>query len=446
MEATTKQITGPPLLKFFSKTSMFPAFHFHDLMREYGDVVKCGSFFYLINHPDVAKQILNRDQKDFNQEDFIGKRTQTVFGLGMVTSKGDMWANERRLLNPVLSSKTIHKHISEANIEIDRVLDNWIPLTKSNKTFDIADKMGDMAIMTSGRLLFDTDFSSKIEEIKKVTIIGTKYIVDGIPFFIPYWIPTPGHLKLRKISKKIDAIIDVIIQERANSDKNRDDLANALISALGGPNSTRQDRRLMLDEMKTMLAGGYFPIACSLSMFWHVIGENPSYLQKIKDEVRSKPIDYVFNECFYQDFPVTSSAIFEAMRLYPVAFSIWRKAKIKCNIDGYIIPKGKTVCVSLFNVHRNPKFWNDPNKFMPERFNQEESKNRPKHHFMPFGWGNRKCIGDNYSMMIIFLSVIKTLMRYDVEIIPAPKLVVKSAALMCPEKVEARIKLYDKEK
>ena len=439
MESKTKRITGPSLIKFFSKTSMFAAFHFHDLMTEYGDVVKCGPYFYLVNNPDVAKHILNRDQKDFNQEDFIGKRTKTVFGLGMVTSQGDMWASERKLLNPVFHSKNIHKYISETLDEIDRQLDNWKPIAKSNDTFDIADKMGDISIMTSGRLLFDTDFSNKIVEIKDVVEIGTKYIADGVPFFIPYWIPTPSHIKLKKISKQIDVILNSIINERANSHANRDDLADTLIKALGKPESIAEDRRLMLDEMKTMLAGGYFPISCSLSMFWYAMGQNPNYFAKIKEEVRNLPKDYKFNIEFYQDFPKITSAILETMRLYPVAFSIWRKSIKKCNILGFDIPKGKTICISLFNVHRNPEFWNEPNKFKPERFNKLNSKNRPKHHFMPFGWGNRKCIGDHYAMMVIFLTIIKTLMRFDVEIVPTEKLEVKTAALLCPKKVDARI-------
>ena len=440
MGATSIQIGGPPLLKFFRKTSVFPAFHFHDLMTEYGDVVRCGSFFYLINHPDIAKQILNRDQKDFNQEDFIGKRTKTVFGLGMVTSKGEMWANERKLLNPIFNSKTIHKYISEAIVEIDKELDNWIPIVKSGETFDLADKMGNMAIMTSGRLLFDTDFSNKIDEIKKVVRIGTKYIVDGIPFFIPYWLPTPGHLKLRIIHRRIDAILNSIVKEKSNSNINKNDVADVLIESLSGPKASKEDKRLMLDEMKTMLAGGYFPIACSLSMFWYVIGQHPDYLLKLQDEVRNLPSNYEFTEHFYKDFPITTSAIFEAMRLYPVAFSIWRKSKIACNIDGIVIPKGKTICISLYNIHRNPKFWKDPNKFIPERFNDADSENRPKHHFMPFGWGNRKCIGDHYAMMIIFLTVIKTLKKFNIEIIPTDKLEVKSAALMCPKKVLSKAK------
>ncbi|MCJ7757211.1 MAG: cytochrome P450 [Gillisia sp.] len=437
MKSATYEIKGPPLLKFFRKTSVFPAFHFHDLMCEYGDVVRCGSFFYLINHPDLAKKILNKDQKDFNQEDFIGKRTRTVFGLGMVTSKGEIWESERRLLNPVFNSKNIHKSMAETIVEIDKELENWKPLLKTGKTFDIADKMGDMAITTAGRILFDTDLSEKKEEIKRVVKIGTKYIVDGIPFFIPYWLPTPWNIRLRIIRRQIDNILNPIVNERISSKPEKKDFSQVLINALTGP----EDRRLMLDEMKTMLAGGYFPISCSLSMFWHVIGQHPDYLLKVKKEIRQLPVNYEFTEHFYNDFPITTAAIFEAMRLYPVAFSIWRKSKVECSIDGLVIPKGKTVCISLFNLHRNPKFWDDPDSFNPERFNEMESKKRPKHHFMPFGWGSRKCIGDHYAMMTIFLTIIRSLQKYDINILPGQKLDVKSAALICPKKVDAKISL-----
>ena len=439
MTTEIKEIKGPPLLKFFRKTTVFPAFHFHDLMCEYGDVVKCGSFFYLINHPDIAKQILNRDQKDFNQEDFIGKRTKTVFGMGMVTSQNETWVNERKLLNPVFNPTNLHKSISKAISEIDKELDKWKLILKSGNQFDIADKMSNIAIMTSGRILFDTDLSAKISDIKRVVRIGTKYIVDGIPFFIPYWLPTPAHIRLRSIARDIDNILIPIVNERKRLSLEKNDLAQVLVDSLASETSSAKDRRLMLDEMKTMLAGGYFPISCSLSMFWHVIGHHPDYLLKIKKEIRQLPQNYQFNEHFYNDFPVTTKAIFEVMRLYPVAFSIWRKANVKCVIHGFEIPKGKTVCISLFNIHRNSKFWDHPDEFKPERFNDNESKKRPKHYFMPFGWGNRKCIGDHYAMMMMFLTIIRSLQTYDINILPGQKLEVKSAALMCPKKVLAKL-------
>jgi len=234
-----------------------------------------------------------------------------------------------------------------------------------------------------------------------------------------------------------------IINNRSNTKSGRNDLANVLMKELGGAQSTPEDNRLMIDEMKFMMSAGYFPISSTLSIFWHLIGRHPDYLIKIKKEIRDLPDDYKFTEHFYRNIPVTASAVFETMRLYPVAFSLWRKSKIECKIKGFVIPKGKAVCISLFNIHRNPKFWNDPNIFIPERFTEAESKNRPKHFFTPFGWGSRKCIGDHYAMMIIFLTIIKSLRKYEINILPGQKLEVKSIAIICPKKVLAKVSLRE---
>jgi len=432
-----RKIRGPSLLEFFKGSTEFPAFHFHEMMK-YGDLVKCGPYFYLVNHPDIARDILNRDQKDFSQKDFIGRRVTALFGHGMVTSQGKLWSSQRKLLNPVFSYKSLHKLMEEAIDQIDKVLETWDKSIENNKKIDIADLMGTLAIMTSGKLLFHYDLSKYESEIKRIVKTGTEYIAKGLPFYLPLWIPSPSHIKLKKISKRIDIILKDIIEHRESEKYEMDDMAGALIQALGGKASSKYKERIMLDEMKTMLAGGYFPISCSLSMIWYALGENPKYYEKMRQEIQSKPVNYKFHQNFYQDFPITSSIVFEAMRMYPVAFSIWRKAKVDFTTHGFIIPKGKSICISLFNIHRHPEFWENPNSFLPERFMNSESKERPRHHFMPFGWGNRKCIGDHYAIMIIFLTLIRTVQRFNVKIYHEP-LKVRRAALICPKRVNAKI-------
>ncbi|WP_242083914.1 cytochrome P450 [Aestuariivivens sediminis] len=433
------QTSGPSLLEFFRGATRFPAFHFYDLMAKYGDVVACGPYFYLINHPDIAKDILNRDQKDFSQNDFIGRRVTTLFGHGMVTSQGELWSSQRRLLNPVFSHHQLHEQMDEALEQIDCELDLWGQSLENNDQIDLADVMGTWAIMISGRLLFHSDLREYVGKIKHVVKTGTGYIAKGLPFYMPLWVPSPLHLKIKKISKQIDDILEAIIQQRQLEAFDNDDLAGTLMQSLGKKSSSAYEKRVMLDEMKTMLAGGYFPISCSLSMLWYALGEQPKYYKKMCDEIRSKPADYTFHQNFYHDFPITTSIVFEAMRLYPVAFSIWRKAKVNFTSHGVMIPKGKSVCISLFNIHRHPEFWEQPDSFMPERFTNANAKTRPKHYFMPFGWGNRKCIGDHYAIMVIFLTLIRTLQRFDVEICHEP-LRVRRAALICPKRVPAKIK------
>ncbi|MFK2821120.1 cytochrome P450 [Flavobacteriaceae sp. LMIT009] len=443
MNVETKEIKsiirGPSLLRFFKGAAEFPAFHFHDLMNAYGDIVKCGPYFYLINHPDIAKDILNRDQKDFSQKDFIGRRVTTVFGHGMVTSQGTLWSSQRRLLNPIFSHKNLHQLLDSTLHEIDKVLDTLPKDSDRQHTIDIADLMGTLAIRTSGKILFNYDLSKWVGKIKKIVRTGTTYIAEGFPFYTPLWVPTPMHLKLKDISKQIDHILEEMISHRYSTGLELNDMAGVLMGALDKNTSSDYERRVMLDEMKTMLAGGYFPISCSLSMIWYTLGENPQYYKSLVDEIRSKPNDYEFTPNFYKDFPITTSIIFEAMRLYPVAFSIWRKAKVDFKTHGYTIPKGKSVCISLFNVHRHSEFWEEPNSFMPERFMVARASKRPKHHFMPFGWGNRKCIGDHYAIMVIFLTMIRSLQKFDVKVNHEP-LKVRRAALICPKKVDAKIR------
>lgn len=438
-----KSIKGPSIFGFIKRMHNHPVFHLYKIMKEYNneDLIKCSSLFYLVNDPDLARLILNKDQKSFNQDDFVGKRTKTVFGKGLVTSQGELWVSQRRVLNPVFNQQSLHEFIEDTVCEIDKVIDKWGIFSEKQEIFDLVDEMGDLSIMVAGKVLFNTNFKDDIPEIKKVVKVGTRYIVNGLPFFIPYWIPTISHLKLRYINLKIDALLNPIITNRLNNLSDRNDLTGALTSMLKKDNFQKKKRRLVLDEMKTMLSGGYFPVACCLSMFWYSMSKSPNFIEKLKEEIRKTPKDYKFTEHFYKDFPVTTSIIFETMRKYPIAFSIWRKSKVEQIIGGYKIRKGKTVCISIFNIHRNPKYWKNPDNLDFERFNEKNTEKRPKHYFMPFGWGNRKCIGDNYAMMVIFLAVIRIIQKYNIEMIANQRLKIKNAPLISPERVYAKVSL-----
>lgn len=433
-----REIRGPSLTEFFKGANIFPAFHFYELMKKYGDVIRCGPHFYVINHPDIARDILNRDQKDFSQLDFIGQRVTTIFGYGMVTSQGKLWASQRRIVNPVLNHKSVHKLMSEAIDQIDSSLDSWEEHIDSKSPVDLVDLTGTLALMTSGKLLYHFDLSDHIAEIKNIVATGTEYLAEGLPFYLPLWVPSPKHSKIKKDSRKIDEILEQVLAASQKRGSNNEDMASVLIKALGTKTASDYQKRVMLDEMKTMLAGGYFPVSCSLSMIWYALGKFPEYFDKMKKEIVSKPKDYQFYHDFYQDFPTTSAIIFEVMRLYPVAFSIWRKAKNDFETGGYLIPKGKSICISIFNVHRHPNIWEDPDVFNPERFMNSKGNKRPKHHFMPFGWGSKKCIGDHYAIMVIFLTLIRAIQRYDIQVIDKP-LEVRKAALLCPKKIMAEI-------
>lgn len=441
VETSKKLIRGPSMISFINGLEEYPAFHFYRLMKEYGDVVNCPINLYLISDPDMAKSILNRDQKDFNQDDFVSKRVQTVFGLGLVTSQGKIWASQRKLMNPLYNRKAIHEYIPIALEEIDKIMDKWTRYAKENTTFDIVDELADLTIMISGKIQFDTDLKNDLKNIKYYASIGTPYMANGLPFFIPYWIPTPTHIHLRIISRGFNRIFKRIIAQRRGNGNNNNDLTATLINALGDPSASETDKRLMLDEMKTMLIGGYFPVACNLSLFWYVLGQYPEYLKHLYREVENIPFDYKFDPHFYKDFPILTKTLYETMRLLPATFSIWRKSKFDQMVNGVRIPKGKVICLSILNMNRNPKIWESPDEFDPERFNKENIKQRPKHYFMPFGWGNRKCIGDHYAMLVVYLTIIRIIQKFNITIIPNQELELKKAPLMSPKKLYAKVQL-----
>ena len=168
-----KSIKGPSIFGFIKRMNEHPVFHLYEIMKEYNneDLIKCSSLFYLVNSPELARLILNKDQKDFSQEDFVGKRTKTVFGKGLVTSQGELWASQRKILNPVFNIGGVHTFIEDAIVEIDNVIAQWVKFSEKQETFDLVDEMANLAIMVSGKVLFNTNFKDDIPKIKKAVRI-----------------------------------------------------------------------------------------------------------------------------------------------------------------------------------------------------------------------------------------------------------------------------------
>lgn len=434
-----KKIAGPSWGHFLRGLQKPPPFFFYELMLQYGDVVKIGPHVYLINHPDIARHIFKRDQKYYDQNDFVSKRARAIFGNGLVVSDGDTWVNQRRLLTPHFRHKGVSSLMPVLIKEMDRILDEWQEYARSERPFDLVKEMGRITIRLAGQTLFRTDLKDQAEKILAVAAIGNRYLSQTTPFYIPFWIPTPAHQKIKRTSRTFRKILDDIVRAHQKEDGPNGHMAATLIHHLGSATASETDRRLLYDELQTMLLGGFFPMTATLSMFWYALSNQPDHLARLQHEIDQQPENNPLAPDFIQDFPMLIQLLYESMRLYPVAFSLWRKALVDDYVQGYKIPKGVAVAISVFNIHRHPGIWKDPDRFDPTRFEKSRLKQLPGHYFIPFGYGVRKCIGDHYSMIAMPLLIIKLLQRYRIELIPQPQLVLQRAQLMIPERVMARI-------
>ncbi|MBL4715941.1 MAG: cytochrome P450, partial [Bacteroidia bacterium] len=172
------------------------------------------------------------------------------------------------------------------------------------------------------------------------------------------------------------------------------------------------------DEAMTIFLAGHETTANALAWLMYLLSENPDEVEKIANEVNEVLGERTPTAEDVRNLKYTSQAIEEGMRLYPPAWIFGRKSKDTDKLGEYEIPGGSDIMICSYILQRSPEFWEDPEKFDPERFSEENSKARPRYHYFPFGGGQRFCIGNNFAMMEMILIVAMVVQRFRLKLVP----------------------------
>jgi cytochrome P450 len=234
------------------------------------------------------------------------------------------------------------------------------------------------------------------------------------PIFIPDAVPIPGNLRYRRALRRIDELVARIIAERRRSGADQGDLLSLLLLTRyenGEPMSERQVR----DEVVTMLLAGHETTALALSWTCYLLSRHPAIEARLAAELqdvlggRSPTVE---------DHPrlqLCEQAINEALRLYPPAWAVGREATRSCEIGGYFVPAGTTIFMAPWVLHRDSRYFDNPNEFRPDRWASASTKQLPRFAYMPFGGGPRVCIGNRFAMMETVLILATIAQRFVLE-------------------------------
>ncbi len=229
---------------------------------------------------------------------------------------------------------------------------------------------------------------------------------------IPLWLPTPGNLRLRGAVRRLDAIIYGFIRQRRQNPTDHGDLLSLLLQAQDVDDGQRMTDRQLRDEAMTLFLAGHETTALVLSWTWYLLAQNPDAEAELYaeiDQVLPGRLP-VFEDVAKMRY--TEAVLLEAMRLYPPAYTIGREALAACEIGGYRVRKGTTVLMSQWVVQRDPRFFEEPEAFRPQRWLGPAAKKIPKFAYFPFGGGPRQCIGNTFALMEMALVLATLVPRY----------------------------------
>jgi cytochrome P450 len=367
-----------------------PLHFFLWLTRTYGDIVQYRSSVepaYLINHPDYIRHVLQSNGHNYNKDTFLNKyMLESLTGQGLLTSENPLWREQRRLIQPAFHRRSLPKFAGLMADATGRTVERLERATDEGQPVDIAREMMRLTLDIVTQALFGYDITGRAGEVGEAmdTMVS---------------IGKPRHRKVREAIELLDQIVYAIIDERRlHPDQERDDLLTMLLTARYDDGSAMPDRQVR-DEVMSLLVAGHETTANTLSWTWYLLTQNPAAVEQLEAE-----LDRVLGgrAPALEDFPqliYTDQVIQEAMRLYPSAWSISRRALDDDEIGGYFIPARAIVAMSPYTMHRHPDFWPDPERFDPERFTPEQVAARPRFAYFPFGGGARQCIGNYFALM-----------------------------------------------
>ena len=358
--------------------------------------------------PEFAIYALRDHQKNYRKTEIQTKDLAKYVGHGVLTSEGDNWKFQRRLIQPAFHKKNLYTLLDFMVIAIDKELER----IETDKTIDIFPIFNDLAFKVVVKSLFsDAINSEEISRLQHITEETQKMLVKELRQpYKKWWFLLSGELEANlKLSKDARTLLSRIIKRREASGQKDKDLLDMLM-ALRYDDGSKMDKEQLIDEILILFIAGHETTSNALSFTIQLIGQDEYVQNKLISELKQLdglPLLDVLKKSKY-----TQSVIEESMRLFPPVYFIDRQNIEEDSFKGFNIPKHTTLLFSVHQIHRNAENWKESSKFNPERFMQFRSVSD---FYFPFGAGPRKCIGNNFAIYEIILTLHQLLKKFKIE-------------------------------
>lgn len=359
----------------------------------------------------LLQHALQKNQKNYTKSYIQTRDVAKYVGRGLLTAEGEHWQRQRKLIQP-----TFHK--SQLALLMDTVQHTILEELKkitTGKPIDVFPIFNDLAFQTVVKSIFNIDVSDKdINDLQHTTEATQTMLVQELrqPFLV-WWFRLSGktqkHLDLTQHSR---TILRRLVEERKQSQLKHDDLLDMLLNARYEDGTAMEEQQL-IDEILILFAAGHETTSNALTFTCELLARHPDAQQKIVEEVRNIKRESSDLMQWIKQASYTKLVIEESMRLYPPAYFIDRVNKEEDHFNGWTLPKGSNLLFSVYEIHRHTDFWTHPEAFIPERFLDENIK-FSKHYF-PFGAGPRMCIGNNFAMYEMILTIMALVEQFEIK-------------------------------
>lgn len=374
------------------------------LANEYGPIVHLrpgGQTLFLLNDPEYIKDVLVTHQRNFVKSRALD-RAKRLLGESLLTSNGEFHQRQRRLVQPAFHRQRVAGYGAVMVEYALRMRERW----QDGATLDIAHEMMQLTLAIVGKTLFDADVEGEADELgAALTDVVNLFDLVSLPFAdLLERLPLPATRRFQRAKARLDATIYRLIDERRQQREDRGDLLSMLLLAQDeDADGAQMNDTQVRDEALTLFLAGHETTANALTWTWYLLAEHPEIAARLHAELDnvlqsdSGPRPPTVDDLTRLSY--TRMVFSEALRLYPPAWIIGRRALHEYEVGDYVIPANAIVLMSQYVMHHNPRYYAEPFRFDPERWTPQAQQERPRFAYFPFGGGARLCIGESFAWM-----------------------------------------------
>lgn len=404
--ATAPGPSGPQMLGHFLRIRANPLQYLMDMRRDYGTVVQFPiprPPTYLIADAQAARHVLMASPRRYSKQTIQYSALSLVTGEGLLTSDGDVWRRQRRLVQPAFSGQATMRIGPHVTTALQRLEQRWQRLPATGEIIDLDEVMMASTLEIVGAALFGTDLTAAADQLAQATLRALEVVVARarVPITPPRWLPTPANRRLRAAVAELDEVVVTMIQQRKagsteSAHAETPDMLDLLLA--GDAQGDQLSLRELRDQVVTFIVAGHETVASALAWtLWCVSGD-----EAVQDALHAEAVSVLgdgdADVSMLHDLPYACAVYDEAMRLYPPAWLISRRSLEDDVLAGREIPAGSLVITSPYLVHRDPIVWDEPDVFKPERFLGLDTRSATvATSYWPFGGGPRLCIGRDFA-------------------------------------------------
>jgi len=379
---------------------------------QYGDTYRVfaparNGWTWVIHHPDDVKRVLVTNHRNYTKGVGID-RVRMLLGNGIMTSEGEFWRRQRRMLQPAFHRRVIQRFAAVIRDRNAALFERWAAAAAAGAPVNLTQAMSELALEIILRAIFSDDLGRLVDDLTDNPFMLVTRESKRDPRFA---------YEFRQLGK----VVQRIIRSRRSTGRREFDFTQMLMESTDPETGQGMNERELLDEILTLVVAGHETTASALNWTWWLLAQHPAAERSLHDENDRVGDLGVASYDAVERLPCTLAAIQESMRLYPPGWLLTRRSIGPDRLGGYAVPPGTDVFISPFVVHRHPAIWDNAAAFDPDRFGAGRAEGRHRFAYIPFAAGPRHCIGENLATFEMMLHLNGALRRFKLQpVVPGP--------------------------